>query len=53
MDGQQKSKVISDDQRSFMLVKGHLDCQRSLGLNGVDFDSLEALVIKKNKILKM
>ena len=49
MDGQQKSKVISDGQRSFMLVKGHLGCQRSLGLNGVDFDSLEALFLKRIK----
>ena len=41
MDGQRKSKVISDGQRSVRLVKGELGWSTTLGMNGVDFDTLE------------
>ena len=48
--------MISDSQRSFRQVKGHLDKskfiwvdQRSLGLNGVDVDTLETVICKQKK----
>lgn len=45
-DGQQKSKVISDGQLSFRLVKGLWDGQRSLGLNNVDNNSQKKQSLK-------
>ena len=47
MNGQQKSKLISNGQQSFRLVKGYLSWSTVTCLNGVDIDTVDP-VIRKN-----
>ena len=50
-EGQQKSKKISNGQRSFKLVNGHLGSLTVIGLIGVDFD-FRSSNSQKEKTLK-